>query len=74
MADVRRLGREGKHLRLILRSSGNTMHSAIGFGMGERNVKKGDSINVVFNLQENNWQNRKDLQLKLKDFKPSIKG
>ena len=73
VTNVRRLGEEGKHLRLVLRSSGNTVHSAIGFGMGERSVKKGDSIDAVFNLQENNWQNRKDLQLKLKDFKPSRK-
>lgn len=74
VVDARTVGNQGKHLRLVLRSSGNAVHNAIGFGMGERSVKKGDQIDAVFNLQENNWQNRKDLQLKLKDFKPSRKS
>ncbi|OGY25119.1 MAG: hypothetical protein A2Z11_01305 [Candidatus Woykebacteria bacterium RBG_16_43_9] len=73
VTDVRRLGSGGKHLRLVLRSPDNFIHNAIGFGMGERNVKSGDLIDAVHNLREDNWRINKKLQLKLKDFLPSKK-
>ncbi|MEN9406815.1 MAG: hypothetical protein RLZZ455_31 [Candidatus Parcubacteria bacterium] len=69
IADIRILGREGKHLKLKL-SDGSLSVDAIGFGMGERvsEIKVGDMIDVAFNLDENEWNGRKSLQLKLKDF------
>ncbi len=70
---VRRLGREGKHLRLVLRSPEDFVYDAIGFGMGRANVKIGDRIDTVYNARENNWQGNKKLELKLKDFKTTKK-
>jgi len=72
--DVRRLGREGKHLRMVLRSPENFIYDAIGFGMGGANVKIGDRIDTVYNIRENNWQGNKKLELKLKDFRHTEKN
>lgn len=68
ITDIRIMGREGKHLKLKL-SDGSVSVDAIGFGMGERSsdLRIGDTIKVAYVLDENEWNGRKSLQLKLKD-------
>jgi single-stranded-DNA-specific exonuclease len=69
VADLRRLGREGKHLRMVLRSPDSYIYNAIGFGMGDNNVKVGDLLDTVYNLKEDDWRGNKRVELKLKDFR-----
>lgn len=68
--DIRVLGREGKHLKLKV-SDNSDLFDAIGFGMGERaaEIQVGDSIEIAYNLDENEWNGRKNLQLRIKDFR-----
>jgi single-stranded-DNA-specific exonuclease len=73
------IGKEGKHLKLALRGSKNYEGGgrdnslpldaiAFGFGlMGEKLL--GKRVNVVFNLEENVWNGKASLQLKVKDIK-----
>lgn len=67
--DMRVLGKEGKHLRLIV-SQTNSELTAIAFGMGDRaqDLHIGDSIDLVFTVDENTWNGRTTLQLKVKDI------
>ncbi len=67
--DMRILGKESKHLKLTV-ADGTVRIEAIAFGMGEKaqELKIGDQIDMVYTIDENNWNGRKKLQLKVKDL------
>jgi single-stranded-DNA-specific exonuclease len=60
-----RLLSENKHLRVDLGG-----FEAIGFGLGSRasEIRPGMFVDAVFHIEENIWQGRSRLQLKLRDF------
>ena len=57
------------HLKMKLRSGGE-VHNAIGFGMGSRELPSGP-MDVAFQLQINDFRDRKECQLSVQDFRPS---
>jgi len=63
---------DGKHLRMTLLKE-NKFLDAVGFGMGEyyNHLKEGDFIEVAFGLDINDYKGFKNVQLILKDIKPS---
>ena len=67
------VGNGNKHIKLQLRSSNNgpKIFDAIGFGLGEKfsDLKSSDSVDIVFNLQEDEWNGSKKMQLKLVDLR-----
>jgi single-stranded-DNA-specific exonuclease len=67
---LRVIGKEGNHLRLVLRNDEKTFET-IAFGMGElgNQLKPGDVIGVAYVLDENTWNGDTKLQLKIKDIK-----
>jgi single-stranded-DNA-specific exonuclease len=71
--DLRMVGNGSKHLKLSLRGKAGSpkIFDAIGFSMGEKfpNLKAGDTIDIVFNLEEDEWNGNKKIQLKLIDLK-----
>ena len=71
VADLRRVGKESKHLRMILRSKDYSVFDAIGFGMGGEDIKVGDKLDAAYNLKEDTWNRNRRLELKLKDFRPT---
>ncbi len=64
---------EGKHLKLTLQDD-NTIVDAIGFNLGElaNNYQLGDKIDVVGNLELNNFNNIESIQINLKDLRKSV--
>ena len=64
---------EGKHLKLTLQDD-NTILDAIGFNLGDLADKYqiGDKIDVVGNLELNNFNNILSVQINLKDLRKSI--
>lgn len=73
---LRIVGNNGRHLKmeLIIFDAGSESaknFKAIGFGLGEweRKLKKGDLIDVVFEFIVDEWNGRRDLQLKVIDLK-----
>ena len=64
---------EGKHLKLTLQDD-NTIVDAIGFNLGElaNNYLIGDKIDVVGNLELNNYNNIESIQINLKDLRKSV--
>ena len=60
---------DGKHLKLYLKNQNYL--NAIGFNLGERanELKIGDTIDIVGNLNINEFNNTKKVQMLLKDFK-----
>jgi len=75
VADWRTVGSEGKHLKLTLRgqraeNERENVFSAIGFGMGKlaSELKVDQEVEIAYNLSLNEWNNKKHLELKLKDL------
>jgi len=69
--EIKTVGSTGKHIKLFLRPAGDSpkIFEAIGFGLnGKFNyLKEGDRVDAVFNLQLDNWNGNKKIQLKLID-------
>lgn len=65
------VGEDEKHLKLSVTQNGSRPIGGIGFNLGEKLslIKKGNSFNAVFSLDENEWQGTISLQLKLRDLK-----
>jgi len=68
---VRLVGSDASHLRLQLADSAGGKHIAIGFSMAStyRWLEAGQTIELVFELSENIWQNRRSHQLEIIDIK-----
>ena len=66
---------EGKHLKLTLKED-NCIIDAIGFNMGDLSEKYliDDRIDVVGNLEINNFNGRQNMQINLKDIRKSYIG
>ena len=67
------VGKDKNHLKLSLRElkSGLIMNG-IGFNMADKAdlVKSGVPLSVAYTLEENHWNNKVSLQLRIKDIKP----
>lgn len=66
--NIKVLGKDGKHLKLVL--GDDASFEAIAFGMGEMagDIKMGDMINVAYHVDENTWNGKTKLQLKVRDL------
>ena len=66
----------GKHMKLSLTfpHSGNKKVDAIAFGYLEENsnLKAGDTVDVVFLLDQNEWNGTKSVQIMIKDIRKSV--
>lgn len=63
---------KGKHLKLYLQQSeGGPVYEAIGFNMPEvyDRVKRGETFDVCYSMEENTFKGRTTLQLNIKDIK-----
>jgi single-stranded-DNA-specific exonuclease len=70
--DGKCVGEEGKHLRVTVTQRGaNNKFVCIGFGMGDKIdlVSNKKPFDAVYSIDENEWQGRISLQLKLRDIK-----
>jgi len=68
--DARAVGKTGTHLKLKLQENGKVLDTiAFGFGYLSPKLPPGSLIDIAYNLEENEWNGRKNLQLKAKDIK-----
>ncbi len=71
--EVRTVG-EGKHLRLIVDDGNDSaVLDAVGFHQGERHpqIQVGSQLDLVYQLEANEWQGRRRLQLNIQDLRSS---
>jgi single-stranded-DNA-specific exonuclease len=63
------------HIRFALRQ-GATFADGIGFNLSAKFpiLQSGNPIDIVYTIEENEWNNQKNLQLKVIDFAPSDPG
>lgn len=73
ICDIKIVGNGQKHLKLSLRGDASSpkIFDAIGFSLAEKfpNLKKDDKIDIVFNLEEDEWNANKKIQIKIIDLK-----
>ncbi len=68
--EQRAMGNSGEHLRLKLRQGG-TVWDAVAFRLGNHRDEAGGDIDIVYNLEIDNWSGKKQLRLNLLDFRKS---
>ena len=77
IASFKAVGKKEDHLKMKLKSTlasgAIKFFDCIGFGLSDRmiNDKIGDKVDIVFELEANEWNGTRELQLKLKDIRKS---
>ncbi|HSD98982.1 MAG TPA: single-stranded-DNA-specific exonuclease RecJ [Patescibacteria group bacterium] len=69
--NVKTVGKDGLHLKLALRDEKKQVQmQAIAFGLGEmvKSLTTGKKVHIVYTVDENIWNNKKSLQLKIRDI------
>jgi len=69
--DVFLMGNDGQHMRLRLEQGGKKIQ-AVAFGFGEKYkgvLNAGDLVDIVYDVGINEWEGRRDIQLKIVDIK-----
>lgn len=67
VADARTMGANGHHLRLKLKQ-GSIVWEAVAFGLGERALEVQLPLDIVYNLEEDEWGGEVHLRLNILDF------
>jgi len=64
------VGADQSHSRMRVSQQESQGFTAIGFGLGEKldTVRSAQNFDIVFNVDENEWQGRVSMQLRLKDI------
>ncbi|MBP1464100.1 single-stranded-DNA-specific exonuclease RecJ [Candidatus Chloroploca sp. M-50] len=75
VVDVRTRGVGGQHLRLVVRKNGTT-YEAIAFRMGHLAdaVRRHPLLDLAYTFEDDEWNNDRRLQLKIKDFRRATQG
>jgi single-stranded-DNA-specific exonuclease len=69
--ESRTVGKEGHHLKLKLARSGQPPLDAIGFGLGDWVENMPERIDVAYQLEMNEWNGNRSLQLNMQDIRPA---
>lgn len=71
VAEMQNLGQDGKHLRLMVKHTTPIIRKTIGFCFGNwcTKIKTGDKIDMIFEVDVNEWNGNRELQLKIIDIK-----
>ena len=71
VSEVRKIGRDQNHLKLKLVESGKKF-DAVAFKFADKiDLEEGDLIDIAYTLDENRWNGKINLQLKIRDMKLS---
>lgn len=68
--NLKKIGKNGDHLRLTLQDQNRKMFEAVAFGMGDlyRDFQYG-KFDVVYSIEENIWKDKVYLQFNIKDVR-----
>ena len=67
----RRVGEDGRHLKVRLANDGGARADAIGFGFGNWAEQMPGRIDAAYHAEINEWGERRSLQLQLLDIRPA---
>ena len=69
--EARTVGKEGHHLKLKLARAGQPPLDAIGFGLGDWVERMPERVDVAYQLEMNEWNGNRNLQLNVQDIRPA---
>lgn len=69
--NIQPVGQEDKHLRLFLKDGQGKVYKTIGFCFGDwcQRLKVGDRVDIVFEVDVNQWNGSRELQFKIVDLR-----
>ena len=70
VSSSRAVGRDGKHLKLSV-TDGYSHFDAIAFQLGKLQPSLPEFVDLLFTFELNDFNGRKNLQLKVRDIRPS---
>ncbi|MDD4859105.1 MAG: single-stranded-DNA-specific exonuclease RecJ [Dehalococcoidales bacterium] len=73
VVDCRTMGNGGNHLRMTLKQGG-TVWDGVAFRAADCRSEANSPIDIVYNLEEDNWGGNHRLRLNLLDFMPAATG
>lgn len=64
------IGTNEAHLKLFLKQNNSEGLPAIGFGLGEKieQIKNRNLVDIVYSIEENEWNGNTNIQLAIRDF------
>lgn len=65
--DIRRVGAGGKHLACFLEGAG-VRRKAVGFGLGDKSIIEGESYEVDYQVESEEWQGVKSVVCQIQSF------
>ena len=68
--DLRMVGQEQKHMKLVL-SEEKIRFDAIFFRAGDASFRIGDTVDIVYTIEENKWNGNIKLELRIKAIRTS---
>lgn len=68
---VKSIGAGQKHIRLTLVDEKSNRIEGIGFNLSHKKPQLGDQIDIVYNLKENYWNSRRQIEARIKDLRQS---
>ncbi len=71
VSGYRTMGASGQHLKLKLKQH-NIMWEAVAFGLGERGVDDGVPLDIVYNLEQDDWNGNSRLRLNIGISPPPV--
>ncbi len=69
VSQARKVGSDAKHLKLELAQNKKKI-GGIGFGLGNIDLAVGHNVDIVYNININEWNGNREIQLKIKDIHP----
>jgi single-stranded-DNA-specific exonuclease len=70
VVDCQTMGTSGEHLRLKLKQGG-TVWDGVAFGLGNYLAEVSPLLDIVYNLEVDQWSGRERLRLNILDFSPA---
>lgn len=72
--DIFTMGADNNHIKLRVKDNNSSVLSAIGFSQAEKwqHLKIGEKIDIVYNLEINEFNGRRNVQLKIVDIQMPI--
>ena len=71
VVEAKTVGQDNKHLRLMVKEESGAIKKTIGFGFGHwcDKLRIGDKLDLIFEVDVNEWNGNRELQLKIIDLK-----